>query len=265
MKKIKYLKIAKYHAEVLSKDPSTKVGAFFLDPQDYTIISSGYNGQPRGFFDLDPTRFVRPLKYHYFEHAERNAVYNIARTVFREKSGGESYPFPVTGPLDSELARSLVGLGVKQIYWDNSNHAELSEEVRLILSEGGIQESPQPWFFSKAGTYQRILDWACAQLQEPISYEISRQFFAIKKNFGLNDALSIACAIASQRTKGALAVVSEFPCAMCAKTLISCAVSEVISYVPSENFLERWSAEIEKSKKLFEEFDVKFSLEARDA
>jgi dCMP deaminase len=61
-----------------SKDPSTKVGCVIVGP-DQEIRSTGYNSLPRHMDDNLPERFKRPLKYSYFEHAERNAIYNAAR------------------------------------------------------------------------------------------------------------------------------------------------------------------------------------------
>ena len=58
-----------------SKDPSTKVGAIVVGP-DREIRSTGYNGLVRGVDDKKPERLERPTKYDFFEHAERNAVYN---------------------------------------------------------------------------------------------------------------------------------------------------------------------------------------------
>lgn len=39
----------------------------------------GYNGIPRGCDDGVESRYDRPTKYLYTEHAERNAIYHAAR------------------------------------------------------------------------------------------------------------------------------------------------------------------------------------------
>ena len=62
-----------------SKDPSTKIGAVIVGP-DKQIVSTGFNGFPRGIDETDSVRWERPVKYQFVEHAERNAVYNAART-----------------------------------------------------------------------------------------------------------------------------------------------------------------------------------------
>lgn len=61
-----------------SKDKSSKIGAVIVGP-GHEIRSTGYNGFPRGMNDNDTSKQERPLKYKYFEHAERNAIYNAAR------------------------------------------------------------------------------------------------------------------------------------------------------------------------------------------
>jgi dCMP deaminase len=60
-----------------SRDASTHSGCVIVAP-DNTIRAVGYNGFPRGIEDT-PERQERPLKYQYFEHAERNALYNAGR------------------------------------------------------------------------------------------------------------------------------------------------------------------------------------------
>jgi len=58
-----------------SKDKSTHVGAVVVD--DLNIVRSmGYNSFVRGINDDVPERQERPEKYFWFEHAERNAIYN---------------------------------------------------------------------------------------------------------------------------------------------------------------------------------------------
>ena len=57
-----------------SKDTSSQVGSVIAtsmgDPRSF-----GFNGMPRGVNDDVPERHERPEKYFWFEHAERNAIY----------------------------------------------------------------------------------------------------------------------------------------------------------------------------------------------
>lgn len=66
------LKLAKEVAS-WSKDDSTKVGAV-ITTQDGAPVSWGFNGMPMGIDDSVHARNIRPLKYKWFCHAERNAM-----------------------------------------------------------------------------------------------------------------------------------------------------------------------------------------------
>lgn len=59
-----------------SKDPRTKVGAILV--YDGRIISQGYNGPPRNVNDKIAERHISPKKYFFYEHAERNSLFNCA-------------------------------------------------------------------------------------------------------------------------------------------------------------------------------------------
>lgn len=65
------------HISNWSKD-STKVGAVIADKEN-RVLSIGYNGFPSGANDDVPERHIRPLKYLYTEHAERNAIFSAAK------------------------------------------------------------------------------------------------------------------------------------------------------------------------------------------
>lgn len=61
-----------------SKDINRKAGAVIVN-EDKIIVASGYNGFPRGCDDSIQSRYERPAKLLYTEHAERNAIYNAGR------------------------------------------------------------------------------------------------------------------------------------------------------------------------------------------
>lgn len=66
-------------ASTKSKDRSTKVGAVIVGSENQ-ILAVGFNGFPRGINDDTDARHERPAKYMWTEHAERNAIYNAARS-----------------------------------------------------------------------------------------------------------------------------------------------------------------------------------------
>jgi len=65
-----------------SKDKSTKVGAIAFG-SGYTILSTGWNGFPRGVNDNILSRHEKPQKYLWTVHAEANVVANAAREGHR--------------------------------------------------------------------------------------------------------------------------------------------------------------------------------------
>ena len=93
-----------------SKDQSNKIGAVIVGP-DKEIRSTGFNGFPRGFDDDDPTKQQRPLKYKYFEHAERNAIYNAAR-FGASLMGCTLY---CKWPPCTDCARAIIQAGIKHV------------------------------------------------------------------------------------------------------------------------------------------------------
>lgn len=110
-KKHKYFQLANYFAETFSKDTSTKVGAILLAPDTMQILSTGYNGMPRGFDETRMERWERPKKYMYVEHAERNAIYNACRNGTPLEG---SIAFVTMFPC-ADCMRGLIQSGVKTI------------------------------------------------------------------------------------------------------------------------------------------------------
>lgn len=64
-----------------SEDRDRHVGCVIVGPVGHEVRATGYNGLPRGVADTDDARFDRASgeKFHWIEHAERNAIYNAAR------------------------------------------------------------------------------------------------------------------------------------------------------------------------------------------
>lgn len=101
-------------ARSLSKDQSTKLGAVIVGP-DREIRATGYNSFPRGINDHDPSRQLRPAKYHYFEHAERNAIYNAGRVGIPLK-GCVLY---CEWPPCADCARAIIQVGIIEVVFRN--------------------------------------------------------------------------------------------------------------------------------------------------
>lgn len=93
-----------------SKDKSRKIGCIIVGPEN-EIRTTGYNNMPRGCDDTVELRHTRPEKYLWFEHAERNAIYNAARHGASLK-GCKAY---VNLPPCMDCARGLVQVGITTV------------------------------------------------------------------------------------------------------------------------------------------------------
>lgn len=72
-----------------SKDPSTKVGAVIVD-QNRRVVSTGYNGFPRGVMDSFDRLSNRDIKYEMIIHGEINAILFANQNL----SGCTLYTYP---------------------------------------------------------------------------------------------------------------------------------------------------------------------------
>lgn len=98
-----------------SKDQSTQTGCVIVGP-DNEIRTTGYNGPPRGVNDEVTDRHNRPEKYYWFEHAERNAIYNAARHG-SALAGCKLYVnwFPC-----ADCARAIIQCGIVEVIVDEA-------------------------------------------------------------------------------------------------------------------------------------------------
>lgn len=126
-----------------SKDESTKVGAVVVGI-DKEIRATGYNGIVRGVDDDVEERSQRPTKYEFYEHAERNAIYNACLTGVSLK-GCAIYVtyFPCT-----DCARAIIQTGIKLVLTNkkidskivaNSDWRENLDYSRQMFKEAGVE------------------------------------------------------------------------------------------------------------------------------
>lgn len=93
-----------------SRDPSSQVGCAIVS-QDNVPLSYGYNGPVRDveFTDDELTNMDRDLKLMYFEHGERNAIYNAQRTG-ADLKGAKLY---IIGTPCCDCCRAIIQSGIK--------------------------------------------------------------------------------------------------------------------------------------------------------
>ena len=94
-----------------SKDKRTQIGVVVVG-KDNEIVSTGYNSFARGINDNLDERQERPEKYYWFEHAERNSIYNAAR-IGVSTLGTTMYM--TCGMSCSDCARAIINSGISKI------------------------------------------------------------------------------------------------------------------------------------------------------
>ena len=122
-----------------SKDPNTQVGACIVS-QDNIIISTGYNGMPKGCSD-DVFPWDRSgeneaaTKYPYVVHAELNAILNASG---RDLRGSRIYValFPC-----NECAKAIIQSGIKEVIYlsDKYHDTMLNLVSKRMLSAAGVK------------------------------------------------------------------------------------------------------------------------------
>jgi dCMP deaminase len=119
-----------------SKDPSTKVGAVIVRP-DNTVASIGFNGFPRGCSDDDALYQDKKKKYSRVVHAELNAILNAHERL----DGCSIY---LTHPPCAQCAAALIQAGVAETVTKKPTQDLLSRwgdsinEGIELLTEAGI-------------------------------------------------------------------------------------------------------------------------------
>ena len=119
-----------------SKDPNTQVGACIVS-QDNIIISTGYNGMPKGCSD-DEYPWARDggqTKNPYVVHAELNAVLNANG---RDLRGSKLYValFPC-----NECAKAIIQSGISEVvyYGDKYHDSDSSVAARFMFKKAGVR------------------------------------------------------------------------------------------------------------------------------
>ncbi len=119
-----------------SKDPNTQVGACIVS-QDNIIISTGYNGMPKGCSD-DEFPWGREgddAKYPYVVHAELNAVLNANGRDLRN-----SRLYVALFPCN-ECAKAIIQSGVKEVIYLSNKYSDSMATLasRRMLDAAGVK------------------------------------------------------------------------------------------------------------------------------
>ena len=119
-----------------SKDPSTQVGACIVST-DNIIISTGYNGMPKGWSDdeFPWEREGEENKYPYVVHAELNAILNANGRDLRD-----SRLYVALFPCN-ECAKAIIQSGVKEVVYLSDKYADtpVTKASKRMLDAAGVR------------------------------------------------------------------------------------------------------------------------------
>lgn len=141
MKRTEYLSWDEYFmgvailASMRSKDPSTQVGACIVS-EDNIILSTGYNGFPRGCSDdeFPWDREGEETKYPYVVHAELNAILNAGGKSLK---GARLYVdlFPC-----NECAKAIIQSRIQEVVYLSDKYAQdkNTQISKRMLTAAGV-------------------------------------------------------------------------------------------------------------------------------
>lgn len=137
-----------------SSDPSTQVGAAIVDPETKTVISTGYNGWPRGIsnyllpWDKDAKSRL-DNKYAYVVHAEKNAIVNAGRPI------NGCHLFVTIAPCN-ECMKDIIQAGLRKIIYleDPYKHMWPSQAARKMADLLDIGYTKHVWGKNVKSTLQ---------------------------------------------------------------------------------------------------------------
>lgn len=119
-----------------SKDPNTQVGCCIVD-QNKIILSTGYNGFPKGCSDDDYPweREGEETKYPFVVHAELNAILNAGGKSLR---GATLYValFPC-----NECAKAIIQAGIAEVVYLSDKYAATGSTLasKRMLTSAGVK------------------------------------------------------------------------------------------------------------------------------
>lgn len=135
-----YFRGIAHQVKLKSKDKYTQIGAVVVG-KDNQIVSTGYNSFPRGIDDTLDVRQERPEKYYWFEHAERNSLYNAALIGVSTKG---CTMYLTCGIPCSDCSRGIINSGILKIVCEKVGGAvgniwdEHAKRSLQMFSEAGV-------------------------------------------------------------------------------------------------------------------------------
>jgi dCMP deaminase len=293
-KVIQFMRAARFDADEFSKDSSTKVSAVLVDSTDFTELTQGHNGMPRGVTETDE-RKERPLKYSVFEHAERNALYNLARRWLRGSVAVLTYVpslscvralisvgttevvVPVSEELTPQWALSLAmfeetGVTVRYATTEvlqlpgEEDSPQLARHLRKLgqnLRKGHARKDifckdPQgnAAVFLSQGDYT-LLTLGYSGMPRGADDTRTERYSGPAREYWVESSVRNAIySLLRPQLKGSTAIVTATPCAECARALAGVAVAKVFYVQPDAEFVKRWGDSIGPALATLQELGV---------
>jgi len=124
-------------ASELSGDPNTQVGAVIV--QSNVAVAYGWNSLPDSV-KIVSSRFQKPVKHHWFVHAEENAICTAAR-YGRSTNGSDIY---VTHRPCAYCARKIIQAGIRRVFVDGAGFSKFSithgsHQTEIMFKEAGVE------------------------------------------------------------------------------------------------------------------------------
>jgi len=258
-----------------SKDSSSKVGAVLVGPSREPL-SFAYNGFCRGVDDSIPERSLRPEKYLWTEHAERNALWNHARRVLAFGSGSRAgLTLYATRLPSADGARALAQSGISTLVVSEGSvplqARPDASAVEVLLAEAGVSLRVVPagqadkWTRRLLSVGARAASWSKTAFPEgavlvdgertPVSFGydgLPRGLSDEDPNWAahpdlVEEAVQNAVLNAIRPSlAGASLYVTHFPCVRCCRAIVQAGVARVVADADQveEGFAARWSADI---------------------
>jgi dCMP deaminase len=123
-----------------SDDPDTRVGCVVV--KRTIVLMRGCNTFPHGVGDPTGVRSIRPEKYNWIEHAERNAIYSAAKTgIALENATIYVELMPCV-----ECARAIIQAGISEVVvsadrmsrYESDKYSTQHVLAETMLREAGV-------------------------------------------------------------------------------------------------------------------------------
>lgn len=136
---IRFMQMAK-EISSWSKDPSKQIGVVAVG-ENRRVLSTGYNGFPRGIDDTAARLNSREIKYKYVVHAEQNCIYNACLNGI-SLAGASLYVYGL--PICSECAKGIIQVGIERVIIDEHSFEipkwnESFELSKQLFDEANIE------------------------------------------------------------------------------------------------------------------------------